>query len=749
MFPIGKLEVSMVQMVAITSPETQQRRETTLKWFFEGLDGFIRMAIIDRNSEEHRFQEFYFQWPQQRDEVFTQIGRWVTGYDIYFSPMLFVKPIGKKEHVKTTPVVYSDLDSCEPENLLVKPHMVVQTSTGRFQAFWRLDRTDYNPVEVEDMARRVAYTHQEQGADKSGWDLTQLLRLPFTLNHKYAPSQYIKILEAEPGSVTLEEMGEVYTQATATETGDYEYPAPTDLPTVETLMVVYHNRLYANVLRLIDTVPDENDWSAALWRLMMELFEIGMTREECFVMCREAQCNKFARDGRSEMYLWRDICRAWVRFAQARRPVTGTLEEMQLLTQEELASAEADKGFVEEYIEWASSLGDAAVQYHEAGAFVILSSLLAGNVRLPTSYGVLNPNVWFMILADTTLTRKTTAMDLAMDLVVDVDPDAILATDGSIEGLFTGIAGRPGRPSVFLRDEFSGLIEQMTKKDYYAGMAETLTKLYDGKYQKRILRRETIEVKEPILILFAGGIRNRILTLLTWEHVASGFLPRFIFITAESDPTKLQPLGPPTDRTMGRRDYILTKLRSLHSYYTSQQMIEVNGKHVPIQQKFDATLTEEAWERYRTIEATMLKAGVMSPMPDLSTPTMDRLCKSGLKIATLIAATRKHHNPVVIELQDIIKAFFYIDKWRGYTAEVLDKIGETAEEKEMMRIHSYISTHPGCLRSEVMQRFAMNARKADVVLITLEQRDLITRNKTGRGERLVAFQYNEGKKHAV
>jgi hypothetical protein len=191
-----------------------------------------------------------------------------------------------------------------------------------------------------------------------------------------------------------------------------------------------------------------------------------------------------------------------------------------LLTDEERSLAEKSSTIVEEYIDWAKDLGDAAWQYHQAGAFVILSSLLAGSVRLPTSYGTVVPNLWFMILADTTLTRKTTAMDVAMDVIQEIDSDAVLATDGSIEGLFTSLSMRPGRPSVFLRDEFSGLLESMSRKDYYAGMAETLTKLYDGKFQKRVLRKETIEVRDPVLIVFAGGIRERVLGLLTHEHVA-------------------------------------------------------------------------------------------------------------------------------------------------------------------------------------------------------------------------------------
>jgi len=198
---------------------------------------------------------------------------------------------------------------------------------------------------------------------------------------------------------------------------------------------------------------------------------------------------------------------------------------------------------------------------------MLLACLLAGSLRLPTSYGTVVPNLWFMILADTTLTRKTTAMDIAVDLIVEIDPDAILATDGSIEGLFQSLSTRPSRSSLFLRDEFSGLLEAMVKKDYYAGMAETLTKLYDGKFQKRVLRREVIEVRDPILNLFAGGIRTKIYELLRYEHVSSGFIPRFMFVAADSDITRLRPLGPPTERNVEARAAIITRLKDLVDHY--------------------------------------------------------------------------------------------------------------------------------------------------------------------------------------
>jgi predicted transcriptional regulator len=341
-----------------------------------------------------------------------------------------------------------------------------------------------------------------------------------------------------------------------------------------------------------------------------------------------------------------------------------------------------------------------------------------------------------MILADTTLTRKSTAMDLSVDLLAEVDDEAILATDGSIEGLFSALSTRPGRPSVFLRDEFSGLLEMMARKDYYAGMGETLTKLYDGKFQKKILRRETIEVKEPVLILFAGGIKDRILSQLTYEHVASGFMPRFLFITAESDPSKVRPLGPPTEQSTKTRDKLMDRLRLIHNHYARLAVMTVNGREFQVEKKWDAKLTPEAWSWYNKIEHSMMSTALKSPTPELMTPTFDRMCKSGLKVAVLLAAADRLEDEVVVTVQDLVRAFAYIEEWRGYTMEVMNNVGKTASENMMSRIIKSLKAREVMLRSEIMNNFHLTARDADVVFSTLEQRGLINREKHGKTERI-------------
>lgn len=683
--------------------------------------------------------EEWFKYPEEIDRALEFVNTWTMQEDVYFCPMLFSQRGSRtKERVKECPVIWADLDECTPDLLLVEPSVVLETSPGRFQALWDLE-TPAEPFIAEEIARKIAYKHADVGADRSGWDLTQLLRLPYTYNHKYGSTT------ASPPTVALHgaklqklsiDVFNVYPEAEGFEYTKIPFPEAFPAESPDDILRNYRTELHARALQLYVETPTE-DWSRALFELEMLCFEAGMSREEVFIVAKSSACNKYERDNRSKKMLWKDVCRVWAKHQEAQKAVEVVSEKevKPLLTEDERNRIESTPTLIEEYIEWARQMGDAAWQYHQVGAFVILSSLLAGPVRLPTSYGVVIPNLWFMILADTTLTRKTTSMDMAMDFLMEIDSDCILATDGSIEGLMTSLSMRPGRPSIFLRDEFSGLLEAMGKKDYYAGMGETLTKLYDGKFQKRILRKETIEVRDPILIIFGGGIKTRVQALLNYEHVASGFLPRFCLVTAESDITRLRPLGPPTQQSLGRRDELIERFRSIYKYFNRTQAVEINGKQTVVPIRWEAELTEDAWVRYNKFEADMLQAGLDATHKDLMTPTLDRLSKSGLKAAVLIAAMRMEHKVIVTE-EDVVRAFYYIEQWRHHTFEVLNNIGKSQSEREIDQILRAVKRAPGVHRSVLMRHYHLSKRDADLIFGTLEERGLVTISKSGKTQKL-------------
>lgn len=716
------------------------------------VQGFVCVAQLSKTMDN--WKETWFEWPNQIGELVDFTNNHALTHNLYVCPQLFSRRKRIKEYVKICTAVWADLDACPPENCLVTPTIAVRSSAGRYQAYWVLE-TPGAPEGAEELSKRIAYYHAFEGADKSGWDLTQMLRIPTSFNYKHNPhGDLVTVLEANRNKYRYEDF-KVY-PLVDTAAGE-DVPLPKDLEGLSGREVLdrHVGNLPPQVDFLFENIPDgERGWSEPLWRLQRTCFEWGLSLEEVYIVARDSACNKYKRDNKSTELLWKEVCRSHVKHrevAQQTAPQVSGQDGLLYATEREHLKKIGGLGFVDDYIAWAKSLGDAAEQYHQAGAFVILSALLGGSVRLPTSFGTVKPNLWFMILADTTLTRKSTAMDIAMDLIEEVDSGAILATDGSIEGLMGSLATRPGQPSVFLRDEFSGLLESITKKDYYAGMAETLTKLYDGKLQKRVLKKEVIEVKDPVLILFAGGIKNKVCGLLTHEHVSSGFIPRFIFITAESDTSKVRPLGPPSVADTTGRINMLERMREMYMHYRLEpKIVQVDGRLTYDQPPYwEAQLTQETWQRYNALEAAMMEAGLATDQPDIMTPTYDRLCKSTLKAAVLLAASRQRPamgSPIQVGLDDLLRAIQLCEGWREYGNGVIRDVGMSQNERELQRIVNAVMRLPGISRSKLMQNHHLTSRSAEQIFNTLEQRGMIVRMKSNgsRGERIFPAGHNSG-----
>ena len=689
------------------------------------------MCIASRKTGG-RFTEKFFEYPGQVNDAMAFMRTKTMVENVYFCPQLLVEKKRVKSNVDLVQCVWADLDDCPPNRLLVHPSIALQTSPGRYQAIWTLAE----PVAGEDaeaIARRVAYGHSQEGSDRSGWDLTQLLRIPGTLNFKYMDGgevPQVEVLEWNQTAFTLADF-KGYPQVEG-----YEYldiPFPDYVPEEgEKILERFRFRINGAAFTIFHREP-ERDRSAVLFRLEMFCFEAGMSMAETFQVCRDSMCNKFAND---EVRLWKDVCRARSRFDENRKvqtlPPSG---ELPILSDaEKRIVGQLPPTFIDRYAEWAKTVGDAAEQYHVATAFVVLSSLLAGSLRIPTSFGVILPNLWFLILADTTLTRKSTAMELGVDLAMEIDDSILMATDGSLEGLMTALQTRAGMPSVFLRDEFTGLVEQMHKKDYMSGLPEFFAKIYDGKMMKRLLRKEEITIRDPRLIVFGGGIKSKMTRILNYEHVESGFLPRFIIVTANSDITKVKPLGPPVETSMRGRSELIAELRTVSQRHSGIVPLLNNGKVVgTTRQPTDVTMTQEAWGRYNELDQTLMQIAIDSgELAEVLVPMNARLSINILKCAMLIAASRSEGPEVEISYYDLIKAASYADDWRRYAQEIVVNVGRSDLEHKIDVVLKAIQKRGSLPRSRIMQTYHILSREMDEIEKTLIGRGLVTRGGEGR-----------------
>src|SRR5262249_29254623 len=102
------------------------------------------------------------------------------GCNVYFCPHGFNKKSRTKECAALPRLLYADLDEADPRDIAIRPTIAWESSPDRYAAIWMIDREM-----TEDLNRRMTYA---MGADNGGWDLTQVLRIPGSVNFKYEPA---------------------------------------------------------------------------------------------------------------------------------------------------------------------------------------------------------------------------------------------------------------------------------------------------------------------------------------------------------------------------------------------------------------------------------------------------------------------------------------------------------------------------------------------------------------------------------
>ena len=699
--------------------------------------GYVCLASTDPRAPKTTFIQKFFEWPKESLKAENWILKVEPNHNVYFCVNLLEKQERKKEYCLPGNLLWADLDGVNPDTIQppqIPPPIVIQSSPGRWQAIWRMT-SQVPALQAQDYSRRIAYALSPHGADISGWDLTQLLRVPLTINFKYEVPAFIELersLEATAKPVLFEQLPDTRPSSS----NGVEPPVPEAKTETQRIVEKYMSELDSGFLDLFTYQPDEeDDWSKHLWSLMHRCYRAGMSQEEVFTIARDAPCNKYERDGRPIEHLWREVLKASEDYQFVGDP--GELIDLPILV-----DTPASRTFLDDYREWATEITDAVPDFHEICILVVLSAIIATSVRIDSDAGGKDgfiPNIWAMILGESTSTRKSTAMGHALSFLREIDPEMIVAADATAEGLLQGISERPNKSSIFHKDEVSGLFEAMRRKDYMASFQETLTQLYDpqGTYVRR-LRKETIRIEDPSFLIMCGGTPNRIHSSINQEFVTSGFLPRFIVVRGESQ--KQRPLGPSREVSTTKRNGILNTISNLYEDYACPVTQTIGGHKTLTSPRYMARLTTEAWDTFNDFNTRLREAAESSVIPDLAMPTLNRLGMSMLKMSAIFAALRQRPGQfassspsIIVDVDDIHNAAWYCQKWGKYSIDLVVNAGKHPDERRVEDIVEFIQNNPGTMRWQIFRRFHLKARDGDLLISTIEQRGLVRKEQRGRG----------------
>lgn len=205
-----------------------------------------------------------------RDAVFpfdaelpAKLERWMknhTGESLYFCPLPFTIKRRSKAHVRGSRFLWADIDDADPN--LVKPSILWESSPGRFQGLWRVAEW-LDPESAAQQSRDLAYYI---GADRGGWDLTQVLRIPGTRNYKYPDAPEVKLVHWT----------------------DRVLRSPP-----QRVLDRWRKTIPRKLLRIIEGPATVGKRSDMLWYLEHELCDLGIPLKDVISILRESDWNKY------------------------------------------------------------------------------------------------------------------------------------------------------------------------------------------------------------------------------------------------------------------------------------------------------------------------------------------------------------------------------------------------------------------------------------------------------------------------
>jgi P4 family phage/plasmid primase-like protien len=156
--------------------------------------GYLCLTTAQRKGGRFLYPiDTYFEWPEEAASAALKAAEAAgQGLEVYFVATMLREKSRKKAAAAEPGALWVDGDEAGdtvPSDVPA-PTAEVESSPGRRHWYWRLDR-QIDPREAEVLNQRLAYAI---GADKGGWDATQLLRVPGTRNHKYSEAPEVKLL---------------------------------------------------------------------------------------------------------------------------------------------------------------------------------------------------------------------------------------------------------------------------------------------------------------------------------------------------------------------------------------------------------------------------------------------------------------------------------------------------------------------------------------------------------------------------
>ena len=328
-------------------------------------------------------------------------------------------------------------------------------------------------------------------------------------------------------------------------------------------------------------------------------------------------------------------------------------------------------------------------------------------------FGKMGLNLWFMVLGETTLTRKSTSRNLMLRAVRQYEKfsgyQIDIGSDATPEGLTAILGERDKQTSLLHRDEVQGMFKDFINKTYMASAAERFTELYDGHVPVTIRSskgKTQTERAETNFIMYLMGITSKTADVLTTEYFRSGFLARFIYVTAPTPPRtkESEDIQQADEYEVNVRDEVMESM--MKSLSDSVMFWQKKGGPSPR----PIRLSQPALERFNQYKWEMGNFAENHPEKESIEPSRQRLSLSVWKCAVLLAMYDKSEE---VQTRHLLTAIMYSEEWFWNLTQMAGAISASEWQRDVDKLETLIVDRGGKIRYEDAYKKFSNKRKRE------------------------------------
>ena len=387
--------------------------------------------------------------------------------------------------------------------------------------------------------------------------------------------------------------------------------------------------------------------------------------------------------------------------------------------------------YLSQWVAYAQARTDAAPEYHEAAALVLLAAATPGvRARLAPYPGGLPTNLYILMIGDSTTSRKSTSLGFGRDVQSVAMRDSLCADHFSPEGFIEFLAARGPNSTTLYVDEFAELLGKIHHAKHMAGLRGLLLTVYGGdsytyrrhsKNNKGTRHEDIDHIERPHLSIL-GATTPTVFDTLDGSDLDNGLLPRFA-IVMPTRKTERRPFYATAPETESRRRYLIAWAARLHEW--SAARVAHGAVRGGVLECIDSYAIE--------IESAC-SGPTMTPRERLM---LQRLLPMTVKVAMLIAAGHPGvpDGPTTlhVSMADAEAAVTIARRWQRDAIRFAGHIGESQFERTLQRCLAIVQGRRIVQRGVIARNAHVDAKTLDNIRDTLIDRELIevSRPQTG------------------